>query len=111
MSTKTALVTGATGLLGRQVVKAFERAGWSVTGTGYSRADGVAILKVDLAKPTEVEAALDKVKFVAPHYPMHRPPTSKSAKLTASLPPDQTLWFIVRNTRAEICSYQSTALG
>ncbi|KAI0871957.1 methionine adenosyltransferase 2 subunit beta [Hypoxylon argillaceum] len=62
MSTKTALVTGATGLLGRQVVKAFERADWSVTGTGYSRADGVAILKVDLAKPTEVEAALDKVK-------------------------------------------------
>ncbi|KAI1131239.1 hypothetical protein F5Y10DRAFT_234115 [Nemania abortiva] len=62
MSTKTALVTGATGLLGRQVVKAFERADWSVKGTGHSRADGVAILKVDLAKPNEVEAALDKVK-------------------------------------------------
>lgn len=65
MSTKTALVTGATGLLGRQVVKAFERADWSVKGTGHSRADGVAVLKVDLAKLDEVEAALDKVKFVA----------------------------------------------
>ncbi|KAI1169307.1 hypothetical protein F5B18DRAFT_17672 [Nemania serpens] len=62
MSTKTALVTGATGLLGRQVVKAFERADWSVKGTGHSRADGVAVLKVDLAKLDEVEAALDKVK-------------------------------------------------
>ncbi|KAJ8132265.1 hypothetical protein O1611_g1355 [Lasiodiplodia mahajangana] len=62
MSTKTTLVTGATGLLGRQVLKAFERAGWSVKGTGHSRADGVAILKVDLAKPEEVEAALDQVK-------------------------------------------------
>ncbi|KAI0100746.1 hypothetical protein GGR51DRAFT_343540 [Nemania sp. FL0031] len=62
MSTKTALVTGATGLLGRQVVKAFERADWSVKGTGHSRADGVAVLKVDLAKPDEVEAVLDKIK-------------------------------------------------
>ncbi|KAJ8123367.1 hypothetical protein ONZ43_g661 [Nemania bipapillata] len=62
MSIKTALVTGATGLLGRQVVKAFERADWSVTGTGHSRADGVAVLKVDLAQRNEVGAALDKVK-------------------------------------------------
>ncbi len=64
MSGKTALVTGATGLLGRQVVTAFERGDWIVKGTGHSRADGVAILKVDLAKPSEVEAALDKVEFV-----------------------------------------------
>ncbi|KAI3336090.1 methionine adenosyltransferase 2 subunit beta [Ustulina deusta] len=62
MSGKTALVTGATGLLGRQVVTAFERGDWIVKGTGHSRADGVAILKVDLAKPSEVEAALDKVE-------------------------------------------------
>lgn len=62
MSQKTALVTGATGLLGRQVVKAFERADWSVKGTGHSRADGTLVLKVDLAKPSEIEAALDKVE-------------------------------------------------
>jgi S-adenosylmethionine synthetase len=62
MSQKTALVTGATGLLGRQVVKAFERADWSVKGTGHSRADGTLVLKVDLAKPSEIEAALDQFK-------------------------------------------------
>ncbi|OTA67807.1 NAD(P)-binding protein [Hypoxylon sp. EC38] len=62
MSDKTALVTGATGLLGRQVVKAFKRGDWKVTGTGYSRADGSSILKVDLLEQDQVEATLDKVK-------------------------------------------------
>lgn len=57
-----ALVTGATGLLGRQVVKAFERANWSVKGTGYSRADGVSVLKVNLESASDVEKALDQVK-------------------------------------------------
>ncbi|KAJ2994545.1 hypothetical protein NUW58_g1529 [Xylaria curta] len=61
MSTNTALVTGATGLLGRQVLRAFERADWNVKGTGHSRADGSTVLKVDLAKPNEVEAMLGNV--------------------------------------------------
>ncbi|KAI1801662.1 NAD(P)-binding protein [Daldinia bambusicola] len=62
MSEKTALITGATGLLGRQVVRAFEREKWNVKGTGYSRADGSSILKVDLVNAKQVEAALDNVK-------------------------------------------------
>jgi len=60
--TKTALITGATGLLGRQVVKTFAGRGWSVKGTGFSRADGKEILKVDLADPEHVENTLDEVK-------------------------------------------------
>lgn len=72
--TKTALVTGATGLLGRQVVRAFEgksvptelssQAGWKwdVKGTGFSRADGVNVLKVDLEKEEEVERVLSEVR-------------------------------------------------
>ncbi|KAH9904688.1 hypothetical protein F4778DRAFT_779874 [Xylariomycetidae sp. FL2044] len=64
MAEKTALITGATGLLGRQVVRAFERQHWNVKGTGYSRADGSQVLKVDLANASEVQAALDKVKSV-----------------------------------------------
>lgn len=66
MSGKTALVTGATGLLGRQVVRAFERSNWNVKGTGYSRADGVSVLKVDLVKAEEVASALDNVKYALP---------------------------------------------
>lgn len=62
MSGKTVLVTGATGLLGREVVKAFERSDWSTKGTGLSRADGISILKVDLGNVDEVKAALDKTK-------------------------------------------------
>lgn len=62
MSAKTVLVTGATGLLGRQVVRAFERNDWTVKGTGFSRADGVSVLKVDLASAAEVEKALQTTK-------------------------------------------------
>jgi NAD(P)-dependent dehydrogenase (short-subunit alcohol dehydrogenase family) len=66
MSSKTALVTGATGFLGRQVVKAFAFHDWTVKGTGFSRADGVNILKVDLANPAEIEKVLDEQKCITP---------------------------------------------
>lgn len=69
MAERTALITGATGLLGRQVLKAFARRDWTAKGTGLSRADGATILKVDLASPEEVEKALDHSK-----YTIHRPP-------------------------------------
>ncbi|KAL8973031.1 MAG: hypothetical protein Q9183_000199 [Haloplaca sp. 2 TL-2023] len=66
--TKTALVTGATGLLGRQVVQAFGRAGWTTVGTGFSRAQPPSILKVDLEDQSAIEAALDETK---PHVIVH----------------------------------------
>lgn len=59
---KSVLVTGATGLLGRQVVKAFQRGGWSVTGTGFTRANPPAILKVNLGSEAEVNKVLDEIK-------------------------------------------------
>ncbi|KAG8163557.1 hypothetical protein KVR01_006854 [Diaporthe batatas] len=59
MAERKALITGATGLLGRQVLKAFESRDWTARGTGWSRADGATILKVDLASTEEVEKALD----------------------------------------------------
>jgi NAD(P)-dependent dehydrogenase (short-subunit alcohol dehydrogenase family) len=62
MTDKTVLVTGSTGLLGRQVARAFERSNWTVKGTGYSRADGASILKVDLGDAAEVEKVLDTTK-------------------------------------------------
>lgn len=59
---RTALITGATGLLGRQVMLAFERAGWSAIGTGLTRAKPPAILKVDLSDPVEISSTLQEVK-------------------------------------------------
>ncbi|KAK6523779.1 hypothetical protein TWF281_001751 [Arthrobotrys megalospora] len=61
---KKVVVTGATGLLGRQVVKAFDEAGWEVIGTGLSRANPPRILKVDVTKKDEVEKLLEDVKPV-----------------------------------------------
>jgi S-adenosylmethionine synthetase len=59
---QTALVTGATGLLGRQVVKAFESAGWSTTGTGFSRGAPPKIVKVDVQDESQVTRLLNEVK-------------------------------------------------
>jgi len=59
---KTALITGATGLLGRQVVKAFQRKGWDVVGTGFTRASPPTILKLDLGSEAEVAKVLGEVK-------------------------------------------------
>ena len=63
MSGRTVLVTGATGLLGRQVTKAFSDSHWNVKGTGFSRADGTSILKVDLGNAAEIEKALEETKY------------------------------------------------
>ncbi|PMB68629.1 Methionine adenosyltransferase 2 subunit beta [Beauveria bassiana] len=60
MVDRTVVITGATGLLGRQVSRVFRRKGWNVKGTGFSRADGVDVLKVDLGNPSEIEKLLEE---------------------------------------------------
>jgi S-adenosylmethionine synthetase len=59
---KSVLVTGATGFLGRQVVKVFQREGWNVTGTGFTRSKPPSILKIDLGSEAEIHKVLDGVK-------------------------------------------------
>lgn len=59
---KTVLITGATGQLGRQCVKAFENDGWRVVGTGFSRAKPPKIRKLDLGDEGEVKSVLEEVK-------------------------------------------------
>lgn len=63
---RTALVTGATGLLGREIASAFRQStGWTVKGTGHSRADGVDVLKLDLQNEdsNELDKILDEIKY------------------------------------------------
>ncbi|KAK2763191.1 hypothetical protein FQN54_009827 [Arachnomyces sp. PD_36] len=62
MSQKTALVTGATGLLGRQVLDAFERANWNVVGQGFTRGEPPKIQRANLEVKQEVEELLDRVR-------------------------------------------------
>ncbi len=59
---RKALVTGATGLLGREVLNAFQTAGWGAVGTGFTRATPPSTLKVDLNSQEEIAAVLDEVK-------------------------------------------------
>ncbi|KAG5986833.1 hypothetical protein E4U43_005332, partial [Claviceps pusilla] len=62
---RIALVTGATGLLGREVTNAFRRSpGWTVKGAGYSRADGVDVLRLNLENEdtAELEKLLNETK-------------------------------------------------
>jgi S-adenosylmethionine synthetase len=60
---RKALVTGATGLLGREVVKAFEKEGWSVIGTGFTRATPPSIRKLDLNDSQAIEALLHQERY------------------------------------------------
>ncbi|MCJ1382841.1 hypothetical protein MMC17_005954 [Xylographa soralifera] len=60
--TRKALVTGATGLLGRQVVLEFERAGWEVVETGFTRSTST-IRKLDIVDSSAVAALLDEEKY------------------------------------------------
>lgn len=58
MATKRVVVTGASGLLGREVFKHFKDGGWNATGLAYSRAEA-GLQRVDLRNKTEVELALN----------------------------------------------------
>jgi len=58
----TALVTGATGLLGRQVFKIFKHAGWLTVGQGHTRAVPPTIMKANLENPEEARMLLDEAK-------------------------------------------------
>ena len=62
MSSKTALITGASGFLGRQVVTAFQNVGWNTVGTGFTRANPPSIIKLDLNDAEAVEETLGKIK-------------------------------------------------
>ncbi|KAK1149034.1 hypothetical protein N8T08_007711 [Aspergillus melleus] len=61
MSTNV-LVTGATGLLGRQIFNTFKHSGCLVVGQGFSRAAPPTILKTDLENEADIKRLLDEAK-------------------------------------------------
>ncbi|KAF2269430.1 NAD(P)-binding protein [Lojkania enalia] len=74
---KTALVTGASGLLGRQVQKAFKLDDWNTLGTGLSRISPPEVIKLDILDIKEIERILDEVKpDVVVHCAANRFPDS-----------------------------------
>ncbi|KXH64310.1 RmlD substrate binding domain-containing protein [Colletotrichum nymphaeae SA-01] len=107
MAGKDVVVTGATGLLGRQVARAFDMKSWNVKGTGYSRADGVSIFKVDLGKTSDVEKFLDESK---PQLVVHCAAQRFPDKVDSD--PDAARALNVEATRslAKLCAARSTLL-
>lgn len=65
--TKTVLVTGASGFIGRESVKALSKAGWRVTCGGRSipSSHECEFIKLDLSRPAEIFALADSVRFDA----------------------------------------------
>uniref|UniRef100_A0A023GHX2 Methionine adenosyltransferase 2 subunit beta n=1 Tax=Amblyomma triste TaxID=251400 RepID=A0A023GHX2_AMBTT len=64
---KTVLITGASGLLGRALVKAFQAASWNVVGLAFSRVSG-SLMKVDV---TDAEQVAKTVKEKKPDVIVH----------------------------------------
>ncbi|KAJ5089038.1 NAD dependent epimerase/dehydratase family protein [Penicillium argentinense] len=60
--TSIVLVTGASGLLGRQVFNTFQHSGVLVVGQGFSRAAPPTVLKADLEKEADIKHILNEVK-------------------------------------------------
>ncbi|KAK3358986.1 hypothetical protein B0T25DRAFT_531641 [Lasiosphaeria hispida] len=107
MSERKALVTGATGLLGRQVFNGFGDSNWTVKGTGFSRADGTTILKVDLGNVGEVKKALDEFK---PNVVVHCAANRFPDRVDADPEGTRAINIEASKTLARLCAERDTVL-
>ncbi|KAJ4993414.1 Methionine adenosyltransferase 2 subunit beta [Stagonosporopsis vannaccii] len=83
--TKTVLVTGASGLLGRQVQLQFARAGWKAIGTGLHRINPPDVVSLNLTSPGAIASLLDSVDpDVVVHCAANRYPDSCTANPAAA---------------------------
>jgi len=65
---KTVLITGASGVLGRQVTNRFLDAGWDVKGLAFSRANKKHLIRCDLNNFDETNAIIQDIQ---PHAIVH----------------------------------------
>ncbi|RAQ98986.1 hypothetical protein DDE82_008717 [Stemphylium lycopersici] len=74
------LITGASGLLGRQVQREFSLDGWKSIGTGLNRITLPDVIKLDILNRSELEKALDEINpSVVVHCAANRFPDSCTA--------------------------------
>ena len=100
------LVTGASGLLGRSLLREFKTDGWEALGLAYSRASG-DLRRVDLCQRHEVAAILSEFKpSVVVHAAAERRPdvVEKNAEATRALNVSAT------RTLTELCGQQGAFL-
>ncbi|KAH8908398.1 NAD(P)-binding protein [Coniochaeta sp. PMI_546] len=107
MSGKSALVTGATGLLGRQILRAFERSNFDAKGTGLARADGHSILRLDLNNEPEIRRVLDHVK---PQVVIHSAANRFPDKVDEDPEGTRALNVLATRSLAKLCAERSILL-
>lgn len=103
---KRVLVTGASGLLGREILRCFEAEKWEVLGLAYSRAKG-GLRRVDLSDGAQVEGVLEEFKpAVVVHSAAERRPdvVEKQRDKTVALNVTAT------GTLADLCNRRSIYL-
>jgi S-adenosylmethionine synthetase len=82
---QSVLITGASGLLGRQVQREFLLDGWKSVGTGLNRVTAKDVIKLDIRDREEIEKALDDINpSVVVHCAANRFPDSCTANPEAA---------------------------
>jgi len=96
---KKVLITGATGMLGRQVFRVFVESGWNVKGLGHSRARD-PMVKCDLLQHGEVEA---QIKDFRPAVVIHCAAERRPDRLQGRVDYAMKINCEVTRNLAEIC--------
>lgn len=102
-------MTGASGLLGREILTAFERAGWQAVGTALSRTDGTRVVKMDLCSE---EAIIDVLEEQGPDFVIHCTctwPSRRTLSLLSALQSYITTSLTIRFVDIRLC-YRSPSL-
>ena len=100
MAARKVLVTGASGLLGREIYATFQRAGWEVLGLAYSRVKG-DLVKTDLRDRQQLEQLFNDFKpTVVVHSAAERRPDQVKANPEAA----RSLNVSVTETITQLCT-------
>ena len=99
MAGRKVLVTGASGLLGREIVKHFRNDGWDVLGLAYSRIQN-GLVKVDLKDPSQVKQVFNDYK---PNIVVHSAAERRPDKMENDLEGSRMLNVSSTETVTKLC--------